>query len=219
MEMNNQDSRLSTPMTVAATVANETDYKMPTSIVPSMPTLSSLYAPENAPDHLDELDDDLHTITYEPDGHGGERPILDDVESNKLRTWTNARALINGGAALVLILAIVMLFAGYPIFSRYYPSNHHTSNGNRPGVNGSGQTGTFAGARMGLIDPDTPQDAYTRLAIDGTTMMNLVFSDEFEMPGRSFYPGDEYVQSSHSHSLSLFYLFLPLIAELEWDRG
>lgn len=44
----------------------------------------------------------------------------------------------------------------------------------------------------GLIDLDTPKSAYTKLSWeDGTTEMQLVFSDEFNTEGRSFYPGDD----------------------------
>ncbi|KIM40135.1 glycoside hydrolase family 16 protein [Hebeloma cylindrosporum] len=43
-----------------------------------------------------------------------------------------------------------------------------------------------------LIDEETPRDAYTKLSwADGQTKMQLVFSDEFNTDGRSFYPGDD----------------------------
>ena len=42
----------------------------------------------------------------------------------------------------------------------------------------------------GLIDSDTPSSAYTRTGTDGQTY-NLVFSDEFENDGRTFWPGDD----------------------------
>jgi beta-glucanase (GH16 family) len=41
-----------------------------------------------------------------------------------------------------------------------------------------------------LIDKDTPDDARTRTGFDGQKY-NLVFSDEFEVEGRTFYPGDD----------------------------
>lgn len=44
--------------------------------------------------------------------------------------------------------------------------------------------------RKGLIDPDTPQYAMTRESYDGTTQ-KLVFSDEFNTDGRTFYDGDD----------------------------
>lgn len=44
--------------------------------------------------------------------------------------------------------------------------------------------------RTGLIDPDTPQNAMTKTGINGETF-NLVFSDEFNVKNRTFYPGDD----------------------------
>lgn len=44
----------------------------------------------------------------------------------------------------------------------------------------------------GLIDLETPKDAYTVPSWrDSTQNMQLVFSDEFNTDGRSFYPGDD----------------------------
>jgi beta-glucan synthesis-associated protein KRE6 len=42
-----------------------------------------------------------------------------------------------------------------------------------------------------LIDIETPSSAYTRPAWTGNTEMELVFSDEFNTDGRTFYPGDD----------------------------
>lgn len=45
---------------------------------------------------------------------------------------------------------------------------------------------------FGLIDDDTPDWARTRLSFtDGSTEYTLVFSDEFNTDGRTFYPGDD----------------------------
>jgi beta-glucanase (GH16 family) len=41
-----------------------------------------------------------------------------------------------------------------------------------------------------LIDADTVSSAYTRKGTDGRNY-NLVFSDEFNNPGRTFWPGDD----------------------------
>lgn len=43
----------------------------------------------------------------------------------------------------------------------------------------------------GLIDLDTPQEAYTKQSWTDNTEMELVFSDEFNTDGRTFYPGDD----------------------------
>jgi len=42
----------------------------------------------------------------------------------------------------------------------------------------------------GLIDDKTPERAYSRTGFDGHKY-SLVFSDEFETDGRSFWPGDD----------------------------
>jgi beta-glucanase (GH16 family) len=55
---------------------------------------------------------------------------------------------------------------------------------------------------FGLIDLDTPADAYTITSLYSGKTMNLVFSDEFNMDGRSFYPGkDGSVATTISDSL------------------
>jgi beta-glucanase (GH16 family) len=43
-----------------------------------------------------------------------------------------------------------------------------------------------------MIDPETPKEALTSKSVkDGETDYVLVFSDEFNTEGRSFYPGDD----------------------------
>ncbi|KGQ98069.1 beta-glucan synthesis-associated protein KRE6 [Candida albicans P87] len=44
--------------------------------------------------------------------------------------------------------------------------------------------------RMNLVDPDTPESAYKKKAKDGSEWV-LVFSDEFDAEGRTFYEGDD----------------------------
>lgn len=42
-----------------------------------------------------------------------------------------------------------------------------------------------------MIDQDTPQDAYTKVSYESGDEMQLVFSDEFNTEGRTFYPGED----------------------------
>ncbi len=44
---------------------------------------------------------------------------------------------------------------------------------------------------FGLIDLDTPEDVYTFSSWRDGTKWTLVFSDEFEEEGRTFYPGED----------------------------
>ena len=69
------------------------------------------------------------------------------------------------------------------------------------GINATGQIMETA---FRLIDKDTPLDAYSKASpVDGKNMQ-LVFSDEFELEGRSFYP----VRYRCLASLSLLFLML-----------
>ena len=80
--------------------------------------------------------------------------------------------------------------AGYPLIT--YFTSHPLSNlgaFNLGGINASGQVPDMIGG-WGLIDTETPLDAYVRTGYDGSDM-ELVFSDEFNVPNRTFYPGDD----------------------------
>lgn len=61
---------------------------------------------------------------------------------------------------------------------------------NLGGTNGSGQVPTMTG-NWDLIDKDTPQEAYTIASYQDGSEYELVFSDEFNQDGRTFYPGDD----------------------------
>jgi hypothetical protein len=54
---------------------------------------------------------------------------------------------------------------------------------------------------FGLIDRDTPKDVYTKPGLRDGRDLQLVFSDEFNEDGRSFYPGKPY--SLYSFELDL----------------
>ena len=51
----------------------------------------------------------------------------------------------------------------------------------------------------GLIDADTSQSLYSRRGFDGSDY-ELVFSDEFNRPGRTFWPGDDPVRLSFTQA-------------------
>lgn len=80
---------------------------------------------------------------------------------------------------------LLILFGIYPIVTQVIlqkgSGNFYT--------NATGQVPSIAGFR-GLIDQDTPTDVYTRTGFDGKEYQ-LVFSDEFEHDGRTFYEGDD----------------------------
>jgi beta-glucan synthesis-associated protein KRE6 len=43
----------------------------------------------------------------------------------------------------------------------------------------------------GLIDKDTPADVYSKQSMRDGSTMQLVFSDEFNQDGRTFYEGQD----------------------------
>ena len=78
------------------------------------------------------------------------------------------------------------------------------------GINASGQIPSLLG-NFGLIDKDTPQSAYTKSSyVDASVELHLVFSDEFNVDGRSFYPGDDpYWEAVDLHYWEVHISFLP----------
>lgn len=135
-----------------------------------------LWDKENA-----EPDDYLH----DPD------PELERMLDRQWANWS-ARGWLNVGILVLLIVGLVGLFAGWPIYQFViqggFPGTSRTLGWNIGGINGSGQVPIIG--LPNLIDVTTPQSAYQRTGFDGETY-NLVFSDEFNTDGRSFWPGDD----------------------------
>ena len=131
----------------------------------------------------DDDDDALHTLTAAEKRNIDATPI--DITS--LRGWANALTLV------VMLLALVGIFGVYPIAAFYHEVNSthggHTSGFNLGGINASGQYPVIPNLPQ-LIDSDTPDDVKTRTGFDGE-QWDLVFSDEFNVEGRTFYPGDD----------------------------
>ncbi|CCO34833.1 putative beta-glucan synthesis-associated protein C23H3,11c [Rhizoctonia solani AG-1 IB] len=99
--------------------------------------------------------------------------------------------MINVGCLAILITGLIALFAGYPLIVYFTQSQASTLGAyNLGGINASGQVPDIPSHR-GLIDVDTPKSAYTRTSLVDGSKYELVFSDEFNVEGRSFYPGDD----------------------------
>ncbi|KAL1745400.1 beta-glucan synthesis-associated [Schizophyllum fasciatum] len=106
-------------------------------------------------------------------------------------TIFTGRGCMNLGFLFLLLLGMFGLFAGYPIAS-YFTKQAISKNGgfNLGGINGTGQVPEMDG-KWGLIDPDTPEEAKSKKAYTDGTEMQLIFSDEFNVDNRTFYPGDD----------------------------
>ncbi|GAA6061183.1 hypothetical protein JCM10212_002396 [Sporobolomyces blumeae] len=125
-----------------------------------------------------EPDDFLHS--YDPELE----KMMDKQISSKF-SWV---AFVNTASLVTVIVVIVGLFAGWPIY-RFVIKGGFPMAPSTMLSNATGQVPKIANL-PGLIDKDTPQSAYTRTGFDGETY-NLVFSDEFETEGRTFWPGDD----------------------------
>jgi beta-glucanase (GH16 family) len=89
-------------------------------------------------------------------------------------------------------VALVGLFAGYPL-AVFFVSHDFSKLGgfNFGGINSTGQVAVAAG-KFSVIDPDTPQEAYRiRSYTNQGQELELVFSDEFNVDNRTFWPGDD----------------------------
>lgn len=125
-----------------------------------------------------DLDDPLHN----PD------PVR-DAALDRSFTIFSTRGWANFAVLAFLVFGLVALFGGYPIFAHYSKHPLQIPGFNLGGTNGSGQV-PFLQAFPSQIDRDTPDSAKSKVGTDGLDY-NLVFSDEFNVDGRSFYPGDD----------------------------
>jgi len=122
-----------------------------------------------------ELDDDLH------DPKGADR------HSRRI-SW---RGFLNVLTLMILMLGLLMLFAGYPILHELYKIRDSNRGAfNVGGTNGTGQVPRLSALRT-LVDPDTPASARTWTSSIHDKTLELQFSDEFEVEGRTFWPGDD----------------------------
>ncbi|KAL1950818.1 hypothetical protein VTO73DRAFT_5942 [Trametes versicolor] len=125
-----------------------------------------------------DLDDPLHN----PD------PVRDAALDRSCAPFSS-RGWINASALVLIVAGIIVLFAGYPIIDHYIHVQPQVSGFNLGGINATGQVPQLTNFPS-LIDADTDQSAYSRTGNDGKAY-KLVFSDEFEQDGRTFYPGDD----------------------------
>ena len=81
--------------------------------------------------------------------------------------------------------------AGYPLITYFTTPKLSTQGGfNLGGTNRTGQIPDIPG-NWGLVDKDTPSNVRTRFDYRTGKTWQLVFSDEFNTDGRTFYPGDD----------------------------
>ncbi|KAF6743434.1 beta-glucan synthesis-associated protein-domain-containing protein [Ephemerocybe angulata] len=131
-----------------------------------------------------ELDDggppDEEDFLHDPNAKGGVRG------QRGAFPW---RGILNVAVIVVLIGALLCLFVLYPVVRYYGDRERNLRIEGNVRINATGQAPVLFQMPQ-PIDPDTPQSARTRTGFDGQDY-ELVFSDEFNVEGRSFYPGDD----------------------------
>ncbi|MCJ1443671.1 MAG: hypothetical protein MMC23_004171 [Stictis urceolatum] len=140
-----------------------------------LPSAGLLLFPEDV-----EKDDWLHN------------PDPNEKEKRECDIFTK-RGLVNVGGLVFLCLGLLALFIAYPIatFVKKHTVSDNPCVGNLDCITGVGKQELFKNLRRTLIDPDTPDDAMTKMSADGKTKLKLAFSDEFNTDGRTFYEGDD----------------------------
>lgn len=83
-------------------------------------------------------------------------------------------------AAMIFIVLPVLTYSG--VTDHYVPESYE--------VLTQYSYPLLSAVRTDMIDPDTPTDYYNKTVKDGSSW-NLVFSDEFNAEGRTFYDGDD----------------------------
>lgn len=141
------------------------------------------------------------TESYKQATSGGPRQSLyaGPEDDDGLHDWKkesrphalSSRGVLNALTLLLLVVGLVALFAGYPIISHFEKLYDASNKGgfNLGGTNGSGQVPDLP--LFTLVDPDTPPSALTRISAADGASYHLVFSDEFQKEGRTFWPGDD----------------------------
>jgi hypothetical protein len=171
-------------------------------------------AEKYAPPPEKRLKQPVLTTTTVPHYMWDNDPDPDDALHNpdsRNFTFANAfssRGWINAIAIFLLIVSLIILFVGYPLILHFTHLPQPIVGFNLGGINASGQVPDLAGIPS-LIDAQTPSSALTRTGSDGNHY-DLVFSDEFNTDGRTFYPGDD----PYWEAADLHYWYLPQFSQL-----
>ncbi|WFD20450.1 hypothetical protein MCAP1_002694 [Malassezia caprae] len=139
------------------------------------------------------LSNDYDALAFEDeheDLQGADRE-WDERPMRFLQKWS-MRGCVNLSMLAFLTLGVLMLFLGYPVLHSYTVETERNSvHFGNVATDKQPFTGAKQNLRTSLIDPDTPLDKHYRQRTRNNKRMKLVFSDEFNKPGRTFYPGDD----------------------------
>lgn len=137
-----------------------------------------------------ESDDDIHNP--QPNEEDQLKPKLHHFCAPKQLVSLFGLLFLIVGLLTVFILLPVLSYTGHAIYSYPYDTpDPDPPNAYDPTLHVNDIKYPFLkNIRTGLIDPDTPDSAMKKSSfLDGE--LELVFSDEFNTPNRTFYPGDD----------------------------
>ena len=127
---------------------------------------------------IDELEDD--DSLHNPDAYEDVAPSLRECCSH-----CSVRFVLTFACFILLMLGPAILFIVWPILA-YSRVRRWDEEEAKPSLH------PILGAiRTSLVDPDTPDYALTRDSVLGQGKLKLVFSDEFNTDGRTFYENDD----------------------------
>lgn len=131
-----------------------------------------------------EPDDYLHNPDPVADAEYEKNRFMNDLKNGDKRTVTGFVGL------LTLLLGLAALFIILPVLTYSGVTDHHKAASQVYEILSYYEYPTLGAIRTSLIDPDTPSDVYSKTTRTGETWQ-LVFSDEFNAEGRTFYDGDD----------------------------
>ena len=142
------------------------------------------YPASSFPLHIDEkeADDYLHNPDPIADANYDINRFMADLKNMDKRSFGGLLGVIGLliGALVLFILLPVLTYSG--VTNHYKPETYEVLTDYKYPL--------LSAIRTSLVDPDTPDDAMSKTAKDDSTW-SLVFSDEFNAEGRTFYEGDD----------------------------
>lgn len=142
------------------------------------------YPATSFPLHMDEKEDDDYLHNPDPE----EEARLDKKRFSLDFKHMDKRSAGGMLGILFLFLGAIALFVILPVLT-YTGAGYHGHKNNVVELLTLYEYKTPLAIRTSLVDPDTPSDVKTRKSKDGSDW-KLVFSDEFNAVGRTFYDGD-----------------------------
>jgi beta-glucanase (GH16 family) len=137
--------------------------------------------------HMPADDDDL---TY--------RHHWKDFDRRNITSTIGGVFLILGLLCLFVVLPVLTFATNIVLPDRYGHIDKSGGGSSWPGYDGPAWAHVnnrtydlLQNVRTGLIDPHTPDNVKTRISTFDGSKLELVFSDEFNDPNRTFYPGDD----------------------------